>query len=123
MVDAYSKWPEVHELGTHATTANTTDAMHRTFSYHGLPLRLATDNGPQYISHEFKEFMTVNGIKHQLTPPYHSASNGQVERMVREFKKSLETRPSGRSVSHQVSLFCFTTGRHQTVQQGRHRQN
>ena len=26
MVDSFSKWPEVHELGTHATTAQTIDA-------------------------------------------------------------------------------------------------
>ena len=90
MVDSFSKWPEVHELGTHATTAQTMEATRRTFSYTGLPLRVVTDNGPQFTSYEFKNFMSVNGIKHQLTPPYHPASNGQVERMVQEFKKSLK---------------------------------
>ena len=81
--------------------------MRHTFSYDGLPLRVVTDNGPQFTSHEFKDFMSANGIKHQLTPPYHPASNGQVERMVQEFKKSLKTKPTGRSVSHQVSIFLL----------------
>ena len=55
MVNSFSKWPEVHELGTHATTKQTMDVMRRTFSYHGLPLRLVVDNGPQFTSHEFKK--------------------------------------------------------------------
>ena len=70
--------------------------------YHGLPHRLVTDNGPQFTSHDFQDFMKANSIKHQCTPPYHPASNGQAERFVRELKKSLKGRPQGRSVSHQV---------------------
>jgi hypothetical protein len=79
MVDAFSKWVEVHELGNHATIAQIMDAMRRSFSCHGLPQRLVSDNGPQFTAHEFQEFMRVNGIKHQLTPPYHPSSNGQAE--------------------------------------------
>ena len=107
MVDPFSKWPEVHEVGTLATTAQTMDAMRRTVSYNGLPLRVVTDNGPQFSSHEFKNFMSANEIKHQLTPPYYPAANGQVERMVQEFKESLKTKPTGKSVSHQVSIFLL----------------
>ena len=107
MVDSFSKWPEVHELGTHATTAQAMDAMTRTFSYNGLPIRVVMDNGPQFTSYEFKNFMSANGIKYQLTPPDHPASNRQVERMVQEFKKSLKTKPTGGSVSHQVLIFLL----------------
>ena len=61
MVDSFSKWPEVHDLGTHATTAQTME-LRRTFSYYGLPLCLVTDNGPQFTSHELKDFMSAKGI-------------------------------------------------------------
>ncbi|XP_062521448.1 igE-binding protein-like [Corticium candelabrum] len=64
----------------------TVNAMRRTFSYHGLPRRLVTDNGPQFRSHEFQMFMKANGIRHQLTPPYHPSSNGRTERLVQELK-------------------------------------
>ena len=37
IVDAFSKWPEVHELGIHATTGQTIEAMRRRLSCHGLP--------------------------------------------------------------------------------------
>ena len=59
------------------------------------------------LNSEFQDFMKVNGIKHQLTPPYHPASNGQAERMVQVFKKSMEGRPSGRSIQHQISLLLL----------------
>ena len=119
LIDAFSKWPEIHELGTHATAMQTVEAMRRSFSFHGIPHRLVTDNGPQFIAHEFQEFVRTNGIKHQRTPPYHPASNGQAERLVQELKKSLKTKPGGRSISHQISLFLLkyrttpncTTGR------------
>ena len=107
IVDAFSKWPVVHELGIHATTGQTIAAMRRSFSCHGFPQRLVTNNVPQFRAQDFKEFMEANGIKHQLTPPYHPASNGQVERMVQELKKSLKGRPAGRSISHQVSSFLL----------------
>ena len=81
--------------------------MRKSFSCHGLPQRLVTDNGPQFRAQDFKAFMEANGIKHQLTPPYHSASNGQVERMVQELKESLKDRPAGISISHQVSSFLL----------------
>ena len=103
-MDTYSKWPEVHELGDHATTTQTVEleARRRSFSYHRLPYCLVTDNGPQFTSHEFQRFVNSNAIKHQLTTPYHPASNGQAERMVQELKESLKSRPAGRSISHQV---------------------
>ena len=107
MIDAFSKWPEVHELGTHATTEQTINAMRRSFSYHGLPRRLVTDNGPQFRSHEFQMFVKANGIWHQLTPPYYPSCNGQAERLVQELKKGLKSRPTGRCISHQVSSFLL----------------
>ena len=88
MINAFSKWPEVNELGPHTTTEQTMNAMRRTFSCHGLPRRLVTDNGPQFRSHEFQMFMKAIGIRHQLTPPYHPLSNEQAKRLVQELKKS-----------------------------------
>ena len=92
LIDAYSKWPEIHEQGTHATATQTVKAMRRTFSFHGIPHKLVTDNGLQFVAHEFEEFIRANGIRHQRTHPYHPASNVQVERLVQELKKAL--RPS-----------------------------
>ena len=78
--------------------------MRRTFATHGIPYCMVTDNGPQFLSEEFRR---SNGIHHQRTPPYHPSTNGQVERMVQELKKSLKSKPSERTWSHRVSLFLL----------------
>ena len=64
--------------------------MRRSFATHGIPRYMVTDNGPQFRSEELEQFMRSNSIRHQCTPPYHPATNGQVERMVQELKKSLK---------------------------------
>ena len=46
LIDGYSRWPEIHELGTHATATQTVEAMRRTFSFYGIPHKLVTDDGP-----------------------------------------------------------------------------
>ena len=66
-----------------------------------------TDNGSQFRSVEFLEFMKGNGVKHQLAPPYHPLSNGQAERAVQIFKRSMEARPKGRTIRHQISILLL----------------
>ena len=42
--------------------------------------RLITDNGPQYIARDFKEFVRISGMDHVRTSPYYPQSNGKLER-------------------------------------------
>lgn len=49
--------------------------------------RIISDNGPQYISSEFREFIRVSGMTHVRTSPYYPQSNGKIER----FHKSLKS--------------------------------
>lgn len=44
---------------------------------------LRTDNGGEYISNEFKEYLSSHGISHQLTVAYTPQQNGVAERMNR----------------------------------------
>ena len=85
VVDAHSKWPEVHIL-TSTTAARTIQVLREIFARYGVPKQLVSDNGPQFTSQDFAEFMGRNGIKHTRTAPYHPASNGAVERLVQSVK-------------------------------------
>ena len=42
--------------------------------------RIISDNGPQFIAKDFKEFIRVTGMKHVRTAPYYPQSNGKIER-------------------------------------------
>lgn len=74
---------------TTTTSAKTIAVLQEMFSRFGLPRELVSDNGPQFMSEEFKQFMTANGIKHICCSPYHPASNGAAERFVQTVKQAL----------------------------------
>lgn len=42
--------------------------------------RIISDNGPQFIAKDFKEFIRIAGMTHVRTSPYYPQSNGKVER-------------------------------------------
>ncbi len=42
--------------------------------------RIISDNGPQFIARDFKEFIRLAGMTHVRTSPYYPQSNGKLER-------------------------------------------
>jgi len=48
--------------------------------------RVISDNGPQFISKDFKEFIRISGMTHVKTSPYYPQSNGKLERYHRTVK-------------------------------------
>jgi len=46
----------------------------------GAQLRIISDNGPQFIAKDFKEFIHIAGMTHVRTSPYYPQSNGKIER-------------------------------------------
>ena len=49
--------------------------------------RIITDNGPQFIAKDFKEFIRVSGMTHVRTAPYYPQSNGKIERWHQSLKR------------------------------------
>lgn len=49
--------------------------------------RLISDNGPQFIAKDFKEFIRLSGMTHVRTSPYYPQSNGKIERAQGTFKQ------------------------------------
>ena len=50
--------------------------------------RIISDNGPQFIAKDFKEFIRVSGMTHVKTSPYYPQSNGKLERYHRTIKST-----------------------------------
>jgi putative transposase len=48
--------------------------------------RLISDNGPQFIAKDFKEFIRVSGMSHVKISPYYPQSNGKIERWHKTLK-------------------------------------
>ena len=48
--------------------------------------RIISDNGPQFVSRDFKEFIRISGMTHVRTSPYYPQSNGKHERFTKTVK-------------------------------------
>lgn len=48
--------------------------------------RIISDNGPQFIAKDFKEFVRIAGLTHVKTSPYYPQSNGKIERWHKSLK-------------------------------------
>ena len=107
VIDAYSKWPEVHVM-KETTTGKTIERLRETFSQFELPEQLVTDNGPQFTSEDFAQIAKMNGVKHIRCAPYHPASNGLAERFVQSLKMALKASVNnGLTLQHRVFNFLF----------------
>ena len=89
-VDYHSRYPEV-EIVRSVKTATINNRLRKMFCRYGPPEVLVTDNGPQFISSEFKALMQEFNIKHRRVTPYHPIANGEVERFNRSLKKCIQT--------------------------------
>jgi putative transposase len=52
----------------------------------GVTPRIISDNGPQFVAKEFKEFIRLCGMTHVKTSPYYPQSNGKIERFHKTLK-------------------------------------
>ena len=111
-VDSFSKYPYVTMLNVGQTTSNhIVDALQQIFSFEGLPNTNVTDNGPQFVSNVFEEFCANLNIKHLTLPIFHPPSNGEAERFVQTFKRSLEKNIQGGKFLIEAVHFVLATYR------------
>jgi transposase InsO family protein len=105
VIDAYTKWLDVH-VTTTSTSTVTIELFRKSFSTYGLPEVVVSDNATNFTSDEFEVFLKSNGVRHVRNPPYHPASNGVVERAVQTLKGGLKKLKAG-SIETKVSRFLF----------------
>ena len=60
----------------------------------GVTPRIISDNGPQFIARDFKEFIRVSGMTHVRISPGYPQSNGKIERWHKTLKSdAVRVRP------------------------------
>ena len=108
IIDAYSEWPEVFVM-QNTNVSKTIEPLNHLFQSYGYPEQVETDNGPQFVAHEFAIFMQSCGIKHITSVPCHPSTNGLAERFVQSVKLALKaSKDSGVPFSERLCSFPMT---------------
>ena len=89
LVAYYSRWVDVTIMKS-TTTDKVIQSLKSTFATHGVPSSIRTDNGPQFVSGEFREFLKEHGIFHSKTTPLWPQANGEIERQNSSLLKRLK---------------------------------
>lgn len=89
VVDYYSRYKEV-KICRKITSTEIVAKLKEIFSRLGNPISITADNGRQFISEEFKSFLTERNIILFNTVPYWPQQNGEVERQNRDILKRLK---------------------------------
>lgn len=81
VLDGFSRYIVHWEIRETMTEADVETILQRAAEkYPGETPRIISDNGPQFIARDFKEFIRVMGMTHVRTSPYYPQSNGKLER-------------------------------------------
>jgi len=81
VIDGYSRYIVHHELRMNMQEYDVEITVQRALEkYSGVKPRLITDNGPQYISKDFAEYLKFAGLQHIRTSIAYPQSNGKIER-------------------------------------------
>lgn len=90
MIDCFSKYVTT-KVSQNVNSAKIIEFLQNIFTVFGYCTKLTTDNGPQFISHDFREFLKSVGIVHIRSSLYNPQSNGVVERVNKNLKKLIDT--------------------------------
>lgn len=107
LIDARSKWAEIHPFRKAPTSESTITVLKDIFSRHGLPTFLVSDNATIFKSAEFTAFCNRNGIQQRFIAPLHAATNGQAERLVQTVKQRLKAMPTDWSLKEKIASFLL----------------
>lgn len=88
VLDGFSRFIVHWEIRPQMTEADVEIILQRAReAFPAVRPRIISDNGPQFIARDFKEFIRLMGMTHVRTSPFYPQSNGKLER----WHKSLKT--------------------------------
>jgi transposase InsO family protein len=81
VLDGFSRYIVHWEIRESMTEADVETILQRAAEkYPDAKPRIISDNGPQFIARDFKQFIRLMGMTHVRTSPYYPQSNGKLER-------------------------------------------
>jgi transposase InsO family protein len=87
ILDGCSRFIVHHEIREKMEETDVETILQRARELHpGQHPRVISDNGPQFIAKDFKEFIRIAGMTHVKTSPYYPQSNGKIERWHKTLK-------------------------------------
>jgi transposase InsO family protein len=87
VLDGYSRFIVHWEIREHMQENDVQTILQRAREkFPAAKPRIISDNGPQFIAKDFKEFIRVTGMSHVRTSPYYPQSNGKLERFHKTIK-------------------------------------
>lgn len=101
VMDYFSKFPCVFFL-PNVETFRIIHILSELFASEGLPVRIVSDNGPQFTSSQFAQFLDGHNITHRQTPVFHAKANGLIERFNRTLKSQLQI-----AISHGIKWNAY----------------
>ena len=93
--DRLSGWPVITEWNRDPSSRQVIRSIRKIFSDTGVPIKLRSDGGSQFTSHDFKALLKRWGVNHVMSTPHYPQSNGLAEAAVKAMKHLLaKTSPS-----------------------------
>lgn len=87
VLDGHSRYVVHHEIRERMTEVDIETILQRAREkFPEAKPRIISDNGPQFVAKDFKEFVRICGMSHVRTSPYYPQSNGKLERFHRTLK-------------------------------------
>lgn len=87
VLDGYSRFIVHHEIREKMEESDVEIILQRAREKYPIATpRIISDNGPQFIAKDFKEFIRIAGMTHVKTSPYYPQSNGKLERFHKTLK-------------------------------------
>lgn len=88
VVDAFSRFVKLYPVNS-TTTSLVIECLETYFRQYSRPVHIISDRGSCFTSDDFKEFCTLNNIRHTLIATASPQANGAVERINRSIRPML----------------------------------
>lgn len=89
VIDDYNRKAIAVEVAHSMPATTVTRLLDRIIKEHGKPSRFRTDNGPEFISKEFREWCAAREIDIHFIQPGRPMQNGYIERFNRTFRENI----------------------------------